>query len=146
MPRGKQSGISYGQRNKQRGQSDAETLVAVKRYLFKRYKIRWIKIEWYLLFDKEKERLYKWSDSVSKEEVKEYIIKNPDIMIWYKTCGLVIIEIDGAVHDRKVAKTVERNRLYRDANLKLIVINLADIKEKNLSLEDSLDIELQRYI
>ena len=46
MPRGKQSGINYGQRHKQRGQSDAETLVAVKRYLFKRYKIRWIKIEW----------------------------------------------------------------------------------------------------
>jgi hypothetical protein len=146
MPRGKQSGISYGQRNKQRGQSDAETLVAVKRYLFKRYKIRWIKIEWYLLFDKEKERLYKWTETVSKEEVKEYIVKNPDIMMWYKTCGLVIIEVDGAVHDRKVAKTVERNRLYRDANLKLIVINLADIKERKMSIEDYLDRELERYL
>ena len=68
MPRGKQSGINYGQRHKQRGQSDAETLVAVKRYLFKRYKIRWIKIEWYLLFDKEQEKLYKWAESVTKEE------------------------------------------------------------------------------
>ena len=136
MPRGKQSGINYGQRNKQRGQSDIETLVAVKRYLFKRYKIRWIKIEWYLLFDKDVERLIRWTDSVSKEEANEYIVKNPDIMFWYKTSGLVIIEVDGAVHDRKVAKTVERNRLYRDAHIKLIVINLADIKERRISIED----------
>ena len=146
MPRGKQSGINYGQKNKQRGQSDIETLVAVKRYLFKRYKIRWIKIEWYILFDKEKEKLYKWSESVTKEEAKEYIVKNPDIMMWYKTCGLVIIEIDGAVHDRKVAKTVERNRLYREAHIKLIVVNLADIKERNISIEDYLDRELERYL
>ena len=146
MPRGKQSGINYGQKNKQRGQSDIETLVAVKRYLFKRYKIRWIQIEWYLLFDKEKEKLHKWTDSVTKEEAKLYIVKNPDIMMWYKTCGLVIIEIDGAVHDRKVAKTVERNRLYREAGIKLIVVNLADLKELCISLEDYLDKELERYI
>ncbi len=146
MPRGKQSGISYGQKNKQRGQSDIETLVAVKRYLFKRYKIRWIKIEWYLLFDKEKEKMHRWTESVTKEEVKEYIVKNPDLIFWYKTCGLVIIEIDGAVHDRKVAKTVERNRLYRDANIKLIVVNLADIKERKMSIEDYLDRELERYL
>ena len=83
---------------------------------------------------------------MTKEEVKEYIIKNPDIMLWYKTCGLVIIEIDGAVHDRKVAKTVERNRLYRDANIKLIVVNLADLKETKTTVEDYLDKELARYL
>ena len=146
MPRGKQSGINYGQRHKQRGQSDAETLVAVKRYLFKRYKIRWIKIEWYLLFDKTYEKLYKWAESVTKEEVQEYIIKNPDIILWYKTCGLIIIEVDGAVHDRKVAKTVERNRLYREADIKLIVINLADLKEYDKTIEQYLDQELQKYL
>ena len=146
MPRGKQSGINYGQRHKQRGQSDAETLVAVKRYLFKRYKIRWIKIEWYLLFDKTYEKLYKWAESVTKEEVQEYIIKNPDIILWYKTCGLIIIEVDGAVHDRKVAKTVERNRLYREAGIKLIVINLADLKEYDKTIEQYLDQELQKYL
>ena len=146
MPRGKQSGINYGQRNKQRGQSDAETLVAVKRYLFKRYKIRWIKIEWYLLFDKEKERFHKWCEGVTKVEAKEFIVKNPDIIMWYKTCGLIVIEVDGAVHDRKVAKTVERNRLYRDAHLKLIVINLADLKEYNKTIEEYLDQELERFL
>ena len=77
---------------------------------------------------------------------KEYIIKNPDLLIWYKTCGLVIIEVDGAVHDRKVAKTMERNRLYREANIKLIVINLADLKETNTTIEEYLDKELSRYL
>jgi hypothetical protein len=146
LPRGKQSGIGFGQRNKQRGQSDIETLVNVKRYLFRKWKIRWIKIEWYLLFDKEKERIHKWTDVVTKEEATNYIVKNPDIMLWYKTCGLVIIEVDGAVHDRKVAKTVERNRLYREAGLKLIVVNLADMKERKKSIEDYLDEELSKWI
>lgn len=146
MPRGKQSGISWGQRNKQRGQSDIETLVGIKRYLFKRYKIRWIKIEWYLLFDKEQEKLHKWSESITKEEAKDYIVKNPDIMFWYKTCGLVIIEVDGAVHDRKVSKTVARNKLYRDAHIKLIVVNLADLKELDMTIENYLDKELTRYL
>ena len=146
MPRGKQSGIGFGQRNKQRGQSDAETLVAVKRYLYKKWKIRYIKIEWFLLFEKENEKLYKFSDHVTKEEVQKYIIKNPDIILWYKTCGMIIVEIDGAVHDRKVAKTVERNKLYRDAGLKLIVVNLADIKERKQSVEDYLDQELTNWI
>lgn len=146
MPRGRQSGIGFGQRNKQRGQSDAETLVAVKRYLYKKWKIRYIKIEWFLLFEKENEKLYKFSDHVTKEEVQKYIIKNPDIILWYKTCGMIIVEIDGAVHDRKVAKTVERNKLYRDAGLKLIVVNLADIKERKQSVEDYLDQELTNWI
>lgn len=146
MPRGKQGGINFGQRTKQNAQSDIETLVNVKRYIYKKWKIRWIKIEWYLLFDKEKERLHKWTDSVTKEEAERYIVKNPDIILWYKTCGLVIIEIDGAVHDRKVAKTVERNRLYRDAHMKLIVVNLADIKERKQSVEEYLDQELTKWI
>ena len=146
MPRGKQGGINFGQRTKQNAQSDIETLVNVKRYIYKKWKIRWIKVEWYLLFDKEKERLHKWTDSVTKEEAERYIVKNPDIILWYKTCGLVIIEIDGAVHDRKVAKTVERNRLYRDAHMKLIVVNLADIKERKQSVEEYLDQELTKWI
>jgi len=146
LPRGKQGGINFGQRTKQNAQSDIETLVNVKRYIYKKWKIRWIKIEWYLLFDKEKERLHKWTDSVTKEEAERYIVKNPDIILWYKTCGLVIIEIDGAVHDRKVAKTVERNRLYRDAHMKLIVVNLADIKERKQSVEEYLDQELTKWI
>ena len=146
MPRGKQGGINFGQRTKQNAQSDIETLVNVKRYIYKKWKIRWIKIEWYLLFDKEKERLHKWTDSVTKEEAERYIVKNPDIILWYKTCGLVIIEIDGAVHDRKVAKTVERNRLYRDAHMKLIVVNLADLKERKQSVEEYLDQELTKWI
>ena len=146
MPRGKQGGINFGQRTKQNAQSDIETLVNVKRYIYKKWKIRWIKVEWYLLFDKEKERLHKWTDSVTKEEAERYIVKNPDIILWYKTCGLVIIEIDGAVHDRKVAKTVERNRLYRDAHMKLIVVNLADLKERKQSVEEYLDQELTKWI
>ena len=43
LPRGKQSGINYGQK-KQQGQSDIEQLIDIQRYLITRYKLK-VKIE-----------------------------------------------------------------------------------------------------
>ena len=145
MPRGKQGGISFGQRNKQRGQSDLETLIGVRQYLFKRYKIRWVKREWYLLFNPAG-KLFKFAESVTKEEAEQYKIKNPDIIFWHKKTGLVIVEVDGAVHDRKVSKTLERNELYENAGIKFFVINLADAKELKLTIEDCIDIAMEKLI
>ena len=48
MPRGKQSGISYGQK-KQYGQSDTAQLIAIASYLRKKYKVK-VKREAYLIF------------------------------------------------------------------------------------------------
>lgn len=140
----KTSGIYYGQRNKQRGQSDLETLIKLRHYIFKRYKIRWIKREWYLCFKDEK--LIKYAESLTKDDVKEYKVRNPDLLLWHKKFGLLIIEVDGAVHDRKVSKTLERNDQYRKAGIKFIVINLADLKELKKNINDYVDEELVKYL
>ena len=57
-----------------------------------------------------------------------------------------IAEIDGAVHDRKVEKTLKRNELFRSNNIKLIVVNLADCKELEINIYDYIDKEILRLI
>ena len=57
-----------------------------------------------------------------------------------------IIEVDGAVHDRKVQKTLERNELFRSNGIKLIVVNLADLKELEINIYEYIDSEILRLI
>ena len=48
--------------------------------------------------------------------------------VWYTRCTYpisLIIEIDGSIHDKKVKKTAERDRDYRDAGLSHIIVNTA---------------------
>jgi very-short-patch-repair endonuclease len=55
-----------------------------------------------------------------------------------------IVEIDGAVHDRKVEKTLKRNELFRSNNIKLIVVNLADCNELEIDIYQYIDNEILR--
>jgi len=135
MPRGKQSGIAYGQK-KQQGQSDTEQLVNIKRYLIKKYKIKVMR-EPYLLFNTN-DKLKKIKDHVTKADLNDHYPKNPDLL-WMDKYGTWIIEVDGAVHDRKVEKTRKRNELFISNHIKLIVVNLADIKELGLNIYDYID-------
>ncbi len=142
MPRGKQSGIRYGQK-KQQGQSDTEQLIAIKRHLKDKHKIL-AKREPYLLF--KDERLLSVLDHVKRSQVDRSIeIKNPDLL-WIDKYGMWIIEVDGAVHDRKVEKTRKRNELFISNHIKLIVVNLADIKELGLNIYDYIDDQILERI
>jgi very-short-patch-repair endonuclease len=55
-----------------------------------------------------------------------------------------IVEVDGAVHDRKVEKTLKRNELFRSNNIKLIVVNLADCNELEIDIYQYIDNEILR--
>ena len=57
-----------------------------------------------------------------------------------------IIEVDGAVHDRKVKKTNERNELFISNYIKLIVVNLADLKELRINIYDYIDQRIKELI
>jgi len=87
------------------------------------------KREWYVGFDKEYGFICRISEQVSKKELERFRWKNPDLLCIHRKHGLVIVELDGAIHDRKVAKTQERNELFRNGGIKLIVLNISDIKE-----------------
>jgi hypothetical protein len=63
MTKGKQSGISFGQR-KQLGQSDTEQLISIASYIRQKYKVK-VKREAYLLFNIDNKL----------KSVKEYVTK-----------------------------------------------------------------------
>ncbi len=135
MSRGDQSGISYGQK-KQEGQTDTQQLIEIASYLRKKYKVK-VEREPYLLF--KYGRLSKIIKYVKKKHLGENIeIKNPDLL-WIDKYGMWIIEVDGAVHDRKVEKTEKRNNLYLSNHIKLIVVNLAEIKFLKVNIYTYID-------
>ena len=144
MTRGKQSGIRYGQK-KQTGQTDTEQLIKIANYLFTEYKIS-VKREWYIIFDIETDEILKIKDHVEREDLRDNGLdiayaKNPDLL-WFDKYGMWIIEIDGAVHDRKVKKTLERNALFIKNHVKLIVVNIADLKELDIDMFNYIDQKL----
>lgn len=142
MPKGKLSGIRYGQK-KQRGQSDLEQLISIKQHLKKKHKITAIR-EPYLIFKNGKLLLVLEQVKTSQVD-RSYEIKNPDLL-WIDKYGMWIIEVDGAVHDRKVEKTNQRNELFLTNRIKLIVVNLAYIKHLQLNIFDYIDDKISELI
>lgn len=142
--RGKQSGIRYGQKQ-QRGQSDLSLLINTKRYLYKRWHLNF-KREWYVGFDRETGAVRRITESVDRSEVDNFKWRNPDLLHIHKLTGLIIIEIDGSVHDKNTDKTSRRNEQYVSAGIKLIVINLKDIRSANKTLEQDLDWKIQKLL
>jgi len=125
----KLSGIRYGQ-GKQTRPNDIDMLIEIKQFLAK--KGISAHLEWYVLFEKNTHKIENVCEVVTREEAEYYLVKNPDLC-WMKDNRLNIIEVDGASHDHHVAKTEARNQLYRDAGINLVVLNLAEIKEKGMT-------------
>ena len=145
MPKGKQSGIAFGQRTKQKGQSDLDQLISLKQFLRQRFHMDF-KREWYVGFDREYGNLYRISESVGRQELERFRWKNPDLLCVDKQHGVIIVELDGAIHDRKVQKTIQRNELFRGAGIKLIVLNIADIKECQETIIGKLEFEMLNIV
>jgi hypothetical protein len=145
MAKGKQSGIAYGQKNLQRGANDTTILISLKRFLRQEFQLEF-KREWYVGFDREYGNLCRIAESIGKAELQRFKWKNPDLLCVSNEFGIIIVELDGAVHDRKVQKTVERNVLFRGAGIKLIVLNIADIKEFGETLKDHLSQEMKKIV
>ena len=143
--RGKQSGIAFGQRTKQKGQSDLDQLIRLKQFLKERFHMDF-KREWYVGFDREYGNLYRISESVGRQELERFRWKNPDLLCVDKQHGVIIVELDGAIHDRKVQKTIQRNELFRGAGIKLIVLNIADIKECQETIIGKLEFEMLNIV
>ena len=141
----KQSGIAFGQRTKQKGQSDLNQLIRIKQFLKERFHMDF-KREWYVGFDREYGHLCRISESVGRQELERFKWKNPDLLCIDKQYGIIIVELDGAIHDRKVQKTIQRNELFRGAGIKLIVLNIADIKECKETIIGKLESEMLELI
>lgn len=141
----KLSGIAYGQKNLQKGANDTSILISLKRFLRQEFLLEF-KREWYVGFDKEHGNLCRIAESVGKTELQRFKWKNPDLLCVSDQFGIIIVELDGAIHDRKVQKTVERNVLFRGAGIKLVVLNIADIKEFGETIQDHLAQEMKKIV
>ncbi len=143
--KGKQSGINYG-KTKQLGQSDTELLIEIRQWLLQTYNIN-ARREWYMGFS-EMGSLDFVRENVDRQTAFKYRsrIRCPDLMFTHRQHGMFVIEVDGAIHDVKVEKTIERNSQYALAGIKLIVVNLADLRYYKMSIHDYLVRSLERWM
>ena len=145
MPRGKQSGIRWALRYKNNHQSDIHLLIRLGKYIRNKWGLKFRR-EWYVGFNKVDGRVERIRREVTHREAEEYWWRNPDLLCIHERKGLIIIEIDGAIHDRKLAKTEQRNEQYKKANVSLIIINLRDIKTRGITIEEDLDWKIMKLL
>ena len=141
----KLSGIAFGQRTKQKGQSDTAQLIKLRNFIKQRFDMDF-KRNWYVGFDKEYGYVTRIVDKVTKKQRKQFEWREPDLLRVDRKYGLIIIELDGSVHDHKTERTEKRNKLFRGAGIKLIVINIANAKEIGKTIEKVCECEMMKLI
>lgn len=92
--------------------------------------------EWYIIFDKWSGSYLGYSKNIPKGFVNK--VRNPDLIIIDKKTKklLLVIEIDGSIHDKKFFDTEERNEEYFFAGVPLLVISKLEIETSIFDLVD----------
>lgn len=140
----KQSGYDFG-RTKQTTQGDTELLIEIRQWLLQNFKIV-ARREHYIGFSQvgHIDFVREYVDRTTAEKYRGRI-RNPDLYFTHREYGMFVIEVDGSIHDYKVEKTRQRNNQYILAGIKLIVINLRDLKEYKMSIPDFLSKSLETW-
>lgn len=122
--------------------NDDVELVDIGQFLRDTTKYR-VEREWYILFNKMTGEYVSYQETFNGNI--KYKPRNPDlILIDKKTNKIVlIIEIDGGVHDKKFADTEERNEEYIMARLPLLTINKLEIET---TIFDLVDKKVREYL
>jgi len=83
--------------------------------------------EWHIIFERMTRRFVGYNKTVSDNP--RYRSRNPDLILIDKKSGklLLVIEIDGGVHDAKIIDTCERDDDYEIAKVPLLVISKLEI-------------------
>ena len=109
--------------------NDDVELVEVGQFIRDTTKYR-VEREWYILFDRKTGKYVGFKETFSNKQFLYANPKNPDLILIDKKTGklVLIIEIDGGVHDKKFFDTEQRNEDYISAGLPLLVINKLEIE------------------
>ena len=109
--------------------NDDVELVEVGQFIRDTTKYR-VEREWYILFDRETGKYAGFKETFENKQCLYANPKNPDLILIDKKTGklVLIIEIDGGVHDKKFFDTEQRNEDYISAGLPLLVINKLEIE------------------
>ncbi len=99
--------------------------------------------EWYVLFDKMTGEYMGYQETFNGN--LKYKPRNPDLMLIDKKTKkiILIVEIDGGVHDKKFASTEQRNEEYFFAGLPLLVISKLEIET---TIFDLVDRKIREYL
>ena len=113
--------------------NDDIELVEIGQFLRETQNYR-VEREWYVLFDKMSGKYLGYKETFDGD--KTISPRNPDLLlIDKKTKHLVlVIEIDGGVHDTKFYDTEERNDQYESAGISLLVISKLEIETTIIDL------------
>ena len=107
--------------------TDREKLAGLERFIHKEYPDLTVLLEWYLLFVKGEDKFENLYAEITKEMTQTFTISNPDLVL-VTTDEMVVVELDGGIHDVKTEKTNSRNKRYELNHIPYIVINEADLK------------------
>jgi very-short-patch-repair endonuclease len=122
--------------------NDDVELVDIGQFLRETTKYR-VEREWYVLFNKITGEYVGYQETFNGNI--KYKPRNPDlILIDKKTKKIIlIVEIDGGVHDKKFADTEQRNEEYFLAGLPLLAINKLEIET---TIFDLVDKKVREYL
>ena len=99
--------------------------------------------EWYIIFDKMTGEYMGYQETFNGN--LKYKPRNPDLILIDKNKKkiILILEIDGGVHDKKFANTEQRNEEYFLAQLPLLTINKLEIET---TIFDLVDKKIREYL
>lgn len=107
--------------------SDRGKLAELETFLHEQFPECTVFLEPWLLFTKGEDEYIGWNKWLVRKDVERYNTWHPDILL-FLNFGMIILELDGAIHDIKVEKTKKRNRIYEANDLSYIVINETNLK------------------
>ena len=122
--------------------NDDVELVDIGQFLRDTTKYR-VEREWYILFNKMTGEYVSYQETFNGNI--KYKPRNPDLILIDKNTNkiVLIVEIDGGVHDKKFADTEERNEEYIMARLPLLTINKLEIET---TIFDLVDKKVREYL
>ena len=134
------------------GKTDDEELIDLTKWIAQNFKICPTHIwrDHLLLIDRTDGRHWVLDHLDTPEPPEGCIMHRPDIIIQTTEFvkDILIIEVDGSIHQWKHVKrkTAKRNLHYADYKIPHIILDKADLKSINLTVKEALDVELPKYL
>lgn len=107
--------------------TDDAKIGGLERFLHKKFPRCVTMLEPYMKFTKGEDEYIGFADSLTSWDVLKYKILHPDVIMILNN-KMMVLELDGEIHDIKVEKTQMRNQLYESNKIDYVVVNEAELK------------------
>lgn len=107
--------------------TDGQKLAGLEHFLHQKYPTWDVHIEPFMIFKKGEDEFVEWNNELTIDQVQTFDPHPPDILI-IREGGMLVLELDGPIHDKKTEKTDKRNKRYELNDIPYIVVNETDLK------------------